>query len=184
MSESQRTDAYISWFMCEPEESAPCSSAAGDTGAPEEGTGRSQPRSVINRAYYPTSRSRRGRTGEDKGSKRSTIPLELSGADNCSSKRLLSLNGLVLKHATGVLPLPLPPSLRLSRALRAVQVILSSLPFSSQPCMNVNTLKEGMRGTSQSEGRDETKRAEVVGLWVGVPQVFYRRAHIVLLPTG
>lgn len=32
----------------------PLSSAAGDTGAAEEVTGRSQPRSVINTPYYPS----------------------------------------------------------------------------------------------------------------------------------
>lgn len=66
------------------------------------------------------------------------------------------LSGLLLKHATGVLSLSV--LLWLSPAVTAIQVIFSSLSFGSQPCMKVNTLKESMRETSQSEERDETKR--------------------------
>lgn len=60
-------------LACKPKEVAPRSSAAGDTGAPEEVTGRSQPRSVINThhsVHLQGEQSRRGMMGEDEWCKK------------------------------------------------------------------------------------------------------------------
>lgn len=63
---------YVRGQMCtflgasKPKEAAPCSSAAGNTGPPEEVTGRSQPRSVMNTPYYPSFSASSGWTEQER----------------------------------------------------------------------------------------------------------------------